>query len=126
MPHLTLEYTENVSQGIRPGELLPQLHEVLAREAGVDFGNCKSRAIRRDDYCIGQGEARQAFVHLEIRVLEGKSPEIKMAIGERSLAVLEEHLGLSAAELNVQLTVEIVDMQREGYFKVVKGGDATQ
>ena len=118
MPHLTLEYTENVSQEIRPSELLPELYELLAREAGIDIGNCKSRAICRDEYHIGRGETRQAFVHLEIRVLEGRPPEVKRAIGKRSLAVLDEHLGQSAAELNVQLTVEIVDMQRAGYFKV--------
>ena len=122
MPHLMLEYTGNVSGVIRPDELLPELHQVLAQEAGINIGNCKSRAIRRDDYCIGQGEDRQAFVHLEIRVLEGRSSEVKKAIGEHSLAVLEDHLASASHELDLQLTVEIVDMQRTGYFKVQRSG----
>ena len=122
MPHLTLEYTGNVSGVVRPAELLPELHQVLAQEAGIAIGNCKSRAIRRDDFCVGQGEDRRAFVHLEIRVLEGRSPEVKKALSEHSLAVLEDHLASASSELDLQLTVEIVDMQRAGYFKAQRSG----
>jgi 5-carboxymethyl-2-hydroxymuconate isomerase len=123
MPHLTLEYTGNVSGVIRPVELLPELHEVLAREAWLDIRNCKSRAICREDYYIGQGTGRQAFVHLEIRLLEGRSSEVKHDIGESILAVLWDHLSTTPADLNLQLTVEIVDMQRAVYFKAERGGD---
>ena len=117
MPHLRLEYTGNVSQQVRADELLPALHRLLARVAGIQAGNCKSRLVRLSEYCVGGGEAGHAFVHLEIRVLEGRAPEVKREIGERSLAVLEEYFAPARSESELQITVEVIDMQRASYFK---------
>jgi 5-carboxymethyl-2-hydroxymuconate isomerase len=117
MPHLTLEYTGNLVQQVRAGELLPALHRLLAQVAGIEAGNCKSRLVRLDDYCVGGGETRHAFVHLEIRILAGRAPEVKREIGAQSLAVLEDYFAPSLSEFELQITVEVIDMRRASYFK---------
>jgi 5-carboxymethyl-2-hydroxymuconate isomerase len=118
MPHLILEYTENVGQDVLFRELLAQLHQVLADTAGIQIENCKSRALRRDVACIGRGEPQGAFVHLEVRLLAGRSPELKQTIGRQYLDILQGTFGPSPAELRLQITVEIVDMEPGAYFKV--------
>jgi 5-carboxymethyl-2-hydroxymuconate isomerase len=121
VPHLTLEYTKNVEQNVNFQDLFSVLHDILADVGGVNIDNCKSRAIRRDDYHIGTGEADKAFVHLELLLLEGRSSELKQEIGRRILKVLTEYYASSQAERDLQITVQIGDIQRSGYFKVPTG-----
>jgi 5-carboxymethyl-2-hydroxymuconate isomerase len=88
----------------------------------MDVANCKGRAIHLDRYCIGLGDAHDAFVHLEIRLLEGRSAAEKQELGEGSLRILEESLTPLTASLALQITVEVVDIARVGYFKATRGG----
>lgn len=124
MPHLTLQYTGNIEQEIRVAELFPRLHRVLEQVAGVDVLNCKSRAVHLDRYCIGVGDAEGAFVHLEIRLLEGHSAAVKQEVGERSLRILEAYFAPAAKGLALQVTVEVVDMLRQSYFKAASNAAA--
>jgi 5-carboxymethyl-2-hydroxymuconate isomerase len=120
MPHLTLEYTNNLCPTAGFNELFAQLHRVLAEVGGIPLANCKSRAIRLDDYFVGGGGARQAFVHLTIRFLAGRSTELKRQLGRQSLSVLRQHFPPSA-ELDLQLTVEIQEIERSTYCKFPEG-----
>ena len=120
MPHLTLEYTNNLDPTANFDELFGQLHRVLAEVGGIPLGNCKSRAIRLDDYYVANGGDRHAFVHLTIRFLAGRSTAVKQQIGRHSLAVLQRHFS-STAGLNLQLTVEIQEIERATYCKFPEG-----
>jgi 5-carboxymethyl-2-hydroxymuconate isomerase len=119
MPHITLEYTYNIDQSIEFRALFAELHQMLASVAGVSIDNCKSRAICLDTYHIGDGEAQNAFVHLEIQLLEGRSAELKQEIGARGLQVLKRYFAGSLGKLDLQITLEVRDMQRQAYFKAV-------
>jgi len=116
MPHVTLEYTGNIDHPIEFHDLFSELHQVLASAAGIDVNNCKSRAIRLQTYHIGEGQTENAFAHLEIQLLQGRSVELKREIGERGLRVLAKHL-MPSGEPDLQITLEIRDMQRDAYFK---------
>jgi 5-carboxymethyl-2-hydroxymuconate isomerase len=116
-----LEYTANIKQEIDLADLLVQLHLVLVDVGGIPLGNCKSRAIRLDDFHIAGGEARHAFVHLTIRFLEGRSTELKQQIGRQSLGILEKSFAPSFTEFDLQITVEIKDIERATYFKIPEG-----
>lgn len=119
MPHLTLEYTGNLEQEIDAfSRLFLGLHRILADVGTIGIKNCKSRAVRLDDYLIGEGTADGAFVHLGIRILEGCSIEVKGEIGRQCLCLLGEYFSASLARSELQITVEIIDMQRQHYFKL--------
>ena len=112
MPHLTLEYTANLTPAADPAGLLLELHQAIAGAAGIQIENFKSRAIRRDLYAVGAGLSDEAFVHLEIAVFGGRPPETRDEVGRTSLAILVRHFGPV-----VQITVEIREMDRAAYFK---------
>ena len=121
MPHLTLEYSANVSPRGELKPLFARLHRVLADVGGIPIGNCKSRARRCETFLVADGGPAAAFVHLDLRFLEGRAPEVKRAVGEGALAALQEFFPASVDDVDVQVTVEIRDIVRASYFKVPKG-----
>ncbi len=121
MPQLTLEYTANIRQPIESDVLFAQLHNILATTGGIRTDNCKSRAIRLDDFFIGDGNDEHAFIHLSVRFLEGRSPEVIRQVGEQSLEILQTKFLPTNAELKLQITVEIGDIQGQRYFKYPAG-----
>lgn len=121
MPQIRLEYSGNVAEPADSQALLRSLHEVLRDTGGIRIGNCKSRSSRCDCFRVGAGEADGAFVHLEVRILQGRSPELKRAIGEALLEALRQAFEPSMDELDLQITVEICDILKEAYFKYPAG-----
>ncbi len=121
MPQISLEYTGNITQEIDTQALFSMIHQVLGDLAGIPIENCKSRAIQLDNFHIAKGEPNNAFIHLEIRFIEGRTPEMKMEIGDQCLGYLESYFSEAASSLNLQITVEILDIRRKNYFKFPKG-----
>ncbi len=117
MPQLILEYSANIEQDIDFKKLLYQLHQVMAETAGVNIGNCKSRAVKREDYCVGDGDELNAFVHVDVGLFP-RDPEVKQAIGQQMLRVLENAYAPSIQNYNLQITVWVRDIQPEFYFKI--------
>ena len=117
MPHLTLERTGNLDDTVSFDNLFGRIHAVLA-EAGIKKGNCKSRAIVQDHFYIGDGGAKAAFVHLDVRFLEGRSTEAKQEMGRRLLAILKECYADASQRHDLQITVEVRDIERAVYFKI--------
>ena len=117
MPHLTLEYSENLRSVPPSTPLFAALHGVLESVAGISVGNCKSRWREVSDFHVGAGGEDKAFVHLSIRYLEGRPPATQQAVGEAVLRVLKEHFKEAPDDLDLQITVEIEDIRRDSYFK---------
>ncbi|NOX47934.1 MAG: 5-carboxymethyl-2-hydroxymuconate isomerase [Chlorobi bacterium] len=114
MPHIILQYTDNIKKGRNFNPLFSEIHSLLSNKAGIDPINCKSRAIKLTDFFIGEGDKPNAFVHLEIRIFQGRTPVIKQGIGNEILKMLKNHF---QENLNIQFTIEIVEMDKELYFK---------
>lgn len=121
LPQIRLEYSGNVTEEILSDKLFLGIHEVLRDTGGIRIGNCKSRSFRCDPFRIGAGEPENAFVHLEVRILEGRSSELKGEIGRALLDVLAGYFAGSAERLDLQITVEICDIKRDAYFKYPAG-----
>lgn len=117
MPHIILEYTDNVL----PADLQAfwgRLHPMLVEVAQVRLQDIKSRAYRCQDYHMGGGEADCAFVHLTIRLLEGRDGEALGRIGRAAMELLQETFAATLAGRSCDLTIELAGMRRDGYFKV--------
>ncbi len=121
MPQLVLEYSSNITQKVESAVLLREIVTIISAAGEIPVEHFKSRLIRRDEFLVGNGDSRDAFVHLEAGLFSGKSPEMKRRIGEDCIEYLEEYFSPSAGELSLQITVEIREMEREAYFKTVLG-----
>lgn len=121
MPHLTLEYTSNLDEWASDPDLLVTLHRLLETSGGIKIGNCKSRWRMVEEWVVGVGEGDSAFVHLDIRFLEGRPQAVKEAIGVAAVGILNDHFQQDREDLDLQVTVEIQDIRRDAYFKYPSG-----
>lgn len=117
MPQLTLEYTENLPPPADLAGMLESIHQVLHQVGGINIANCKSRVRGSDTFYIANGEEDGAFLHLDIRLLEGRSSAVKQAIGEQVLDILKQEFSHAEKAFDLQITVEIRDISRDSYFK---------
>lgn len=111
MPHLTLEYTDNLDFDVQP--LLARLHEELVATGAVNLKGLKSRAVRHGDYRIADGNPEYAFVHVNLLIREGRPVEAQQDAAQRVMTVLKETFGHRYDNHYLSLSVDIKEM-REG------------
>ncbi|MGY2164126.1 5-carboxymethyl-2-hydroxymuconate Delta-isomerase [Pseudomonas tolaasii] len=120
MPHLHLEYTANLPD-LAVEKTLLRLNNVLM--ASGQFGaevDIKSRAIRVESFQVGTSLTPRGFIAVKLSLLSGRSPQVKKQLSESLLAALQD-VGEWPEGLHVQLSVQLVDMDRESYSKVAIG-----
>lgn len=116
MPHLTIEYTSNLPH-FPEAEALRTINAALCASPDIqDEADLKTRFIVADSFEIGTAPAHRAFVHAQLRVLSGRSPEVKKELSQRIATVLRD-LTPRPHGVMVQLSVEVVDMDRASYSK---------
>ena len=108
MPHLTLEYTNNLEFDVQP--LLARLHEELAATGVINLKGIKSRAIRHTDYRIADGDPAYAFVHVGLLIREGRPLDAQQETARRMMAVLKATFGQRLESGYLSLSVDIKEM----------------
>lgn len=116
MPHLTIEYSANIS-AFDTAATLRALNEALATsghfEREIDI---KSRCVRRDAFRVGTSSEPRAFVHATLAILSGRALDTRRALSEQVLAVLKTHCGTPSG-VHLQLSAQVVEIERESYAK---------
>lgn len=111
MPHLILEYTDNIEPFVvQP--LLARLHEEMVATGAVNLKGLKSRAIRLTDYRLADGDERYAFVHVQMWVRDGRSHQTKQEMAQRTMTILEETFGHRRDGGYLSLSVDIQEMAK--------------
>jgi len=111
MPHLILEYTDNLDFEVQP--LLARLHEEVVATGAINLKGIKSRAIKHTQYRIADGDPQYAFVHVGLLIREGRPVEIQKEATRRVMAVLKETFGSRFEKEHLSLSVDLKEM-REG------------
>ena len=101
MPHLTLEYTDNIDVDVQP--LLARLHEELVATGAINLKGIKSRAIKHTQYRIADGNPDYAFVHVSLLIREGRPIEVQKEATRRVMKVLKETFGIFSRSVNCRL-----------------------
>jgi 5-carboxymethyl-2-hydroxymuconate isomerase len=109
MPHLTLEYTDNLQFDVQP--LLARLHAELVATGAVNLKGIKSRAIRHSEYRIADGNEEYAFVHVNLLIREGRPFEVQKDAAQRVMEVLKETFGDRFEKGHLSLSVDIKEMR---------------
>ena len=117
MPHVILEYSRNVIEEPDFHPVFLRIHEALAATGAFAIEEIKSRAVCHDWHAVGPGRPQSAFVHVQLSILEGRSPEIRKAAGAAIMSIIRETFQQSWDELELSLSVEVREMARETYFK---------
>jgi 5-carboxymethyl-2-hydroxymuconate isomerase len=124
MPHLTIEYSNNLPAPVDFGALFARLHETLAEAGPFPLAQIKSRAVPHDVFRVGAGAPEGVFVHLTVAILTGRDAGHRRRIGESLLAILREAFARTWEERPCDITVDVHEMTRETYGKAVNERDA--
>ena len=111
MPHLTLEYSDNLEVDVQP--LLARLHDEVVATGAINLKGIKSRAIKHTQYRIAEGDPDYAFVHVGLLIRAGRPIEVQKEATQRVMKVLKETFGHLFEKRKLSLTVDLKEM-REG------------
>jgi 5-carboxymethyl-2-hydroxymuconate isomerase len=115
MPHLTLQYTRNLS-GFDPDAALRDINHALAASSEFNEIDIKSRAVALDGFRVGTADVPRAFVHAVLHILPGRSVETRRALSQCVLTTLEALR--PAAHPQLQLCVEVDEIDAPSYSKL--------
>lgn len=107
MPHVIVEYSANLDETLDVEALLGALHQAVIDTGLADVAALRTRAARRDHYCIADRDPKNGFVQITVRMREGRPKEALQKLGETVMAAAEKSLEKAFAAQRVALTLEI-------------------
>jgi 5-carboxymethyl-2-hydroxymuconate isomerase len=117
MPHITLEYSNNINIEKDFRQLFFLIHQAIHQTLGIDTLNMKSRAIALNDYFIEDGSPDHAFAHLQIKFLDRHQPASLKKLGDEIFNLMVEFFEGQTDALIFQPSFEITEINHEFYFK---------
>lgn len=109
MPWLTIEYSKNIHDEIAiDANFISELHQLIADTIATKVMNCKTKVFPVESYFIGDTIGEQAFILCSIKILAGRTKEIKDTLQRRVAAFFNDKLRFSLA---TDICVLIEDLQ---------------
>ncbi|MCY9826943.1 5-carboxymethyl-2-hydroxymuconate Delta-isomerase [Vibrio chagasii] len=110
MPHCIIEHSSTINaEKLNTKVFLGALNSELFEADGRDI---KVRSIAYENYQTGT--EKEDFIHVTVRILSGRSDTDKAMLSE---TVMTQLLSMSLSRTSI--TVEVADMDRNCYGKVV-------
>ncbi len=122
MPHLVIELTENTRLTCSQEELLDEANAALLSSGQFQEPDIKSRCITLTTYRQGTEQADRAFVHATLTILDGRDQAVRKQLGQLVANAIGEMVRPGAPGQSVQVTVNVVEMERATFAKQVIGG----
>ncbi|WP_431257804.1 MFS transporter [Roseateles chitinivorans] len=120
LPHFILHHSANLS-GIDVDRCLTAVNAALAASGHFEEIDIKSRAFQAEQFLVGVEARGRAFVAGTLSVLTGRSDDTRREMGAIALRALVSCIP-ATSELHIQVSVEVVEIQRETYAKAVIAG----
>ncbi|MFT4174977.1 MAG: hypothetical protein QM639_20570, partial [Rhodocyclaceae bacterium] len=79
MPHLIIEYTDNLAPAFDAGAVVRAANRSLIDSGEFEADNIKSRAVPLAVFRVGDHDGGHAFVHAHLHILPGRSEALRLA-----------------------------------------------
>ena len=113
MPHVIVEYSANIEIDIAPQRLVQDIHAAAIAAGIAEPVAVRTRLMRRDVYCVGDGAPENAFVHIDIRSRKGKTVEQRKAAVQTVYDQANKTLDAVFKARPLALSVEIHEIDSE-------------
>ncbi|MCG8927227.1 5-carboxymethyl-2-hydroxymuconate Delta-isomerase [Lentzea sp. CC55] len=117
MPHITVEYSPELSGAFDRRGFALALHSTLSPMVSADIAGFKTRFRQVEEVVVGDGSPA-AMVHVRVGLLTGRPVELKQQVGQTSVDLLRDHLK-PVEGVPAQVSLEVYDLDREQYHKLV-------
>lgn len=112
MPHIIVEYAEKIANDTSIDDILNNIHYSVSESGLFKADQIKSRAYPFKHFT--NAGTSEPYIHIQARIKSGRDVDNKKQLGE----VILNGLSVLAIPASV-VTVEIIDMERESYGKLV-------
>ncbi len=93
MAHFIYEYSSNLPEDLLDlAGLMEKMHRAAADSGVFPLAGIRSRAMRCDEFRVGDGNPENGFINLSIKVGRGRDLDTRMAIGKTLFDILTDHL----------------------------------
>ena len=117
MPHVIVECSSNLRERVDLRVLVEALH-ATALETGVfPIGGLRTRVAERETYRIADGDPKNAFVHVTLRIGHGRDPATKRRAAETMFATLCEHLEPAFRTSPLAISLDLQEIDPDFSFK---------
>jgi len=110
MPHLIIEFADNMAADNAVSDMLDAVHDATVETGLFIDSHIKTRAIPVKFYRTGVG--RDTFIHVQLRIKSGRNETQKKMLSESVLSAI-----VNLAWPVKIVTVEVVDIDSESYSK---------
>jgi 5-carboxymethyl-2-hydroxymuconate isomerase len=119
MPHITVEYSSNLEDGIAIRTLIDALHRTVEQSGLFDPAAIRTRALPRPVYRIADGNPANVFAHIIARIRAGRTVEERKRLGNALLETAKKAVSAMPAVPPIALTVEVHEIDPEMLFRYV-------
>ena len=119
MPHIRIEYSSNLDIHAKASNFLKALHVALPQwDASFKTSECRGRIVSCEAPVVADQTEDVGLIHVVIKIVEGRSEEVRVKVGQNIVDLLESHFRVEILKLKtVDLTVLIEEFKRINYFK---------
>lgn len=110
MPHIIIEYSENVAAQHNIQALVDHLHAAALDHGLPTLDSLRTRAVAREHYRIADGDPHHAFVAITARIGPGRSAEVKMGFLETLIDRAEQTMERDRSTLAIAFSAEIQEI----------------
>jgi 5-carboxymethyl-2-hydroxymuconate isomerase len=118
MPHIVVHVTPNLGDLPFDAMLASAMQHLSGSPEVPDESDLKARVLRTEHFRVGTVESGRGFLHVELHILAGRTPEAKKDMSLRVAQGFLDHMPKFGDGLTAHLSVEVIDMDRASYTKV--------
>ena len=107
MPHVTVEYSENLDPVVDMDAFCERIRLAMLDTGLFELGAIRVRALRAESYAVADILPLNSFVDMSLRIGAGRSPEDKKQAGDAIFAVASSFFSPQLATAHFALSLEI-------------------
>ncbi len=116
VPHIIVEYTDNIKYDAEMPALLNKLNSVLVSKPDVfPIGGIRSRAIELHDYVVADGQEDDSFVHITLKIGGGRTEKQKRETLDELFEVAKNHFQTLFEKRYLALSLEWSEFTNKTY-----------
>jgi len=118
MPHVIVEYTDNLAPNGDIRGLLKKLAEKMIASDGVfPIGGVRVRAQRLSEYVIADGKGDYAFVNVTAKIGAGRDPSFKQKFFGEMFEIVRQHFRVLLPTHLIALSLYVEELDEKGAFR---------
>jgi 5-carboxymethyl-2-hydroxymuconate isomerase len=117
MAHFIYEYSANLpAEQLNLSALMEKMHKAAANSGIFPLAGLRSRAIRCEEFRVGDGNPEHGFVNLSMKVGRGRGLDTRMVVGQTLFDILIEHLQPIFANRGLAVSFEMRELEEQVKF----------